>query len=78
MSVCRKGVTGRSSEDGRRQFTGCLTGKPSTENHVLPFEAQILRQLQAPFPVTSDIPINSSGGQYPKSCSGLMLTRYGC
>lgn len=46
-------------------FQGLLTGKPITENHVLkqiPFEASILRQLQAQFPTISDISINSSGG----------------
>lgn len=46
-------------------FQGLLTGKPITENHVLkqiPFEASILRQLQAQFPTISDISITSSGG----------------
>lgn len=46
-------------------FQGLLTGKPITENHVLkqiPFEASILRQLQAQFPTISDIAITSSGG----------------
>lgn len=46
-------------------FQGLLTGKPITENHVLkqiPFEASILRQLQAQFPTISDLSINSSGG----------------
>lgn len=46
-------------------FQGLLTGKPITENHVLkqiPFEASILRQLQAQFPTVLDISITSSGG----------------
>lgn len=46
-------------------FQGLLTGKPITENHVLkqiPFEASILRQMQAQFPTISDIAITSSGG----------------
>ncbi|MEP9380491.1 UbiD family decarboxylase [Aquabacter sp. CN5-332] len=46
-------------------FQGLLTGKPITENHVLkqiPFEASILRQLQAQYPSISDIAITSSGG----------------
>ncbi|GEP57019.1 UbiD family decarboxylase [Reyranella soli] len=46
-------------------FQGLLTGKPITENHVLkqiPFEASVLRQLQAQFPTISDLSINSSGG----------------
>jgi len=46
-------------------FQGLLTGKPITENHVLkqiPFEASILRQLQAQFPTISDLSITSSGG----------------
>ena len=46
-------------------FQGLLTGKPITENHVLkqiPFEASVLRQLQAQFPTISDLSITSSGG----------------
>ncbi|MBS7544823.1 UbiD family decarboxylase [Ancylobacter oerskovii] len=46
-------------------FQGLLTGKPITENHVLkqiPFEASMLRQLQAQFPSISDMSITSSGG----------------
>ena len=46
-------------------FQGLLTGKPITEDHILkqiPFEASILRQLQAQFPTISDISITGSGG----------------
>jgi len=46
-------------------FQGLLTGRPITENHILkqiPFEASILRQLQAQFPTIKDIAITSSGG----------------
>jgi 2,5-furandicarboxylate decarboxylase 1 len=46
-------------------FQGLLTGKPITENHILkqiPFEASILRQLQAQFPSITDIAITNSGG----------------
>jgi 4-hydroxy-3-polyprenylbenzoate decarboxylase/2,5-furandicarboxylate decarboxylase 1 len=46
-------------------FQGLLTGKPITENHILkqfPFEASILKQMQAQFPTITDISITSSGG----------------
>jgi 2,5-furandicarboxylate decarboxylase 1 len=46
-------------------FQGLLTGKPITENHILkqiPFEASILRLLQAQFPSIADIAITNSGG----------------
>lgn len=59
-------------------FQGLLTGKPITENHVLkqiPFEASILRQLQAQFPTISDIAITSSGG-VQVYCVIAMAPRY--
>ena len=59
-------------------FQGLLTGKPITENHVLkqiPFEASILRQLQAQFPTISDISITSSGG-VQVYCVIAMAPRY--
>ncbi len=46
-------------------FQALLTGKPVTENHILksiPFEASILRWLQAQFPTVERVAIPPSGG----------------
>ena len=54
---------------GANRFQGPLIGQPIAENHVLkqsPFETSILRQLQAPFPTISDVPISISDGHNPK------------